>query len=233
MNQIIVSNANKVIRGRTVLADVSVNLEHGGIYGFFGINGSGKTMLFRAIAGLIRLDSGSIRVFGETIGKDSSFPKSLGIIIEAVGFWDEYTGFKNLKLLASIKHQIDDDDIRAALTRVGLDPDDKRTYRKYSLGMKQRLGIAQAIMESPELLILDEPTNALDSDGLLLVFDIIKEQQQRGATILIASHNVAELEALCERRFKMCEGRLSEELLESTAAGRSLGEAPHDVTSMD
>jgi ABC-2 type transport system ATP-binding protein len=210
-DQIIISNASKVIKGHPVLSDVSVTLIRGGIYGFFGINGSGKTMLFRAIAGLIRLDSGTIRVFGETIGKDTSFPRSLGIIIEAVGFWDEYTGFKNLKLLASIKRQIDDDEIRAALVRVGLDPNDRRTYRKYSLGMKQRLGIAQAIMERPELLILDEPTNALDKDGLLMVLEIIKEQQQRGATVLIASHNVTELEALCERRFKMYEGRLSEE----------------------
>ncbi|MDR3136861.1 MAG: ATP-binding cassette domain-containing protein [Coriobacteriales bacterium] len=213
-DQIIVSNASKVIKGHAVLSNVSVNLKRGGIYGFFGLNGSGKTMLFRAIAGLVRLDSGTIRVFGEAIGENSSFPKSLGIIIEAVGFWEEYTGFRNLKLLASIKHQIDDNEICAALARVGLDPSDKRTYRKYSLGMKQRLGIAQAIMERPELLILDEPTNALDTDGLLTVLEIIKEQQQRGATVLIASHNVADLEELCERRFKMHEGSLSEEVPE-------------------
>lgn len=211
MDAIIVSNATKTMKGRLILSDVSVTLDRNGIYGFFGINGSGKTMLFRAIAGLIHLDSGYVQVFGKTIGKDVSFPPRLGMVL-AAGFWDEYTGFDNLKMLASIKRQIGDGEIRAALKRVGLDPHDTRTYRNYSLGMKQRLEIAQAIMESPELLILDEPTNSLDSEGLQMVLDLIKEQQQRGATILLASHNVVELEELCDRRFKMYEGAISEEL---------------------
>lgn len=210
MNQIVISNAVKTIKGRTVLSDISVSLERGGIYGFFGVNGSGKTMLFRAICGLIRLDAGTINVFGKVIGKDVSFPPNLGLVLSA-GFWDEYTGYKNLLLLASVRRRIGQEEIRAAMERVGLDPNDTRTCRSYSLGMRQRLEIAQAIMEHPDLLILDEPTNSLDAEGLRMVLDVVKEQQARGATVLLASHNVAELRDLCERKFEMSEGRLSEE----------------------
>jgi ABC-2 type transport system ATP-binding protein len=210
MEKIIVKDANKVIKGRIVLDNINLNLDEGGIYGFSGVNGSGKTMLFRAIAGLIHIDSGEIYVFNESIGKDTSFPRSLGIIIESIGLWNEYTGFENLKLLASIKHQITDDQIREAISRVGLDPEDKRTYKKYSLGMKQRLGIAQAIMEKPRLIILDEPTNALDENGVELIYNIIKQEQVRGATILIASHNANDITLLCSRKFKMYEGKLDE-----------------------
>ncbi len=210
MDEIVARNATKIIKGRTVLSDVSLSLKRGGIYGFFGINGSGKTMLFRAIAGLIRLSSGSIDVFGKTVGEDVSFPENMGLALSA-GFWDEYTGVKNLKLLASIRGQIGDDEIYAVLKRVGLDPEDKRAYRKYSLGMRQRLEIAQAIMERPELLILDEPTSSLDAHGIEMVLEIIEDQHARGVTVLVASHNVAELDALCERRFVMHEGALREE----------------------
>lgn len=209
MDRIVIENATKTIKGRTILSNVSVTLDRGGIYGFFGINGSGKTMLFRAIAGLIRLTSGSICVFGQTIGKDASFPRSLGLVLSS-GFWDGYSGFKNLKLLASIKGVAGEAEITRALERVGLDPADKQPYRNYSLGMKQRLEIAQAIMESPELLILDEPTNSLDASGLQMVLDLVDEQRAQGATVLLASHNVRELEALCDRRFKMEAGALSE-----------------------
>lgn len=210
MNQIVISNACKTIKGRTVLSDISVSLGRGGIYGFFGVNGSGKTMLFRALSGLIRLDAGTINVFGKVVGKDVSFPPNLGLVLSA-GFWDEYTGYKNLLLLASVRRRIGQEEIRAAMERVGLDPQDKRTCRSYSLGMRQRLEIAQAIMEHPDLLILDEPTNSLDADGLRMVLDVIKEQQAQGTTVLLASHNVAELRELCERKFAMSEGRLSEE----------------------
>jgi ABC-2 type transport system ATP-binding protein len=208
--QIIVKEVSKTVKGRVVLDKVTLELEQGGVYGFYGVNGSGKTMLFRAIAGLIKIDEGEISVFGEQIGKDSSFPHSLGLIIESVGLWDEYTGLVNLKMLASIKNEIGEDDIRSAIKRVGLDPDDKRTYKKYSLGMKQRIAIAQAIMERPELIILDEPTNALDEDGKQLIHDIIIEEKKRGATVLIASHDHEELASLSDRQFKMYEGKLSE-----------------------
>jgi ABC-2 type transport system ATP-binding protein len=209
-DQIVVDHVTKVLKKRVVLKDISFVLERNGIYGFVGSNGAGKTMLFRAIAGLIHLKKGSVTVFSERIGIDTSFPSSLGLVLENVGFWGEYTGFQNLKLLASIKHQITDSQINRAIQRVGLDPNDKRTYKKYSLGMKQRLGIAQAIMEMPELIILDEPTNALDADGIELINGIILEEQKRGATILIASHDKSEINLLCDRVFEMHDGALQE-----------------------
>ena len=210
MEQIVVKEATKRLRNRIVLDNVSLTLDQGGIYGFFGSNGSGKTMLFRAICGLIRLTAGKIDVFGEKIGVDASFPKNLGVIIETVGFWGEYTGFKNLKMLAAIRNKINDDKIKTAISRVGLDPYDRRSFKKYSLGMKQRLAIAQAVMEYPELLVLDEPTNALDEDGVELIRNVILEEQQRGATVLIASHNKEDIKSLCSRQFKMTEGKLEE-----------------------
>ncbi len=198
----------KIIRGRTILNDITLELERGKIYGFFGRNASGKTMLFRAICGLIKPTRGEVRVFGKRIGVDVSFPESLGLIIENVGFWEQWTGFQNLKFLASIKNIITDEDIRAAIRRVGLDPDDKRIYGKYSLGMKQRLGIAQAIMEKPQLIVLDEPTNSLDEEGVGLVRNILLEEKGRGATILIASHIKEDIDLLCDEKFKVEAGRI-------------------------
>lgn len=210
MDKIIVKNATKEIKGALVLDHVNLELDRGGIYGFIGANGSGKTMLFRAICGLIRLTEGEIEVFSQKIRQDVSFPQSLGVIIESIGFWEEYTGFENLRLLSKIKKIVGDNEIREAIERVGLNPDDKRIYKKYSLGMRQRLGIAEAIMEKPELLVLDEPTNALDEDGVALVRSILVEERERGATILIASHNREDIATLCTRIFKMSEGRIRE-----------------------
>ena len=167
-------------------------------------------MLFRAIAGLIRPTEGTVTVFGKKIGEEVSFPESMGLVIESVGFWPYYTGFENLKTLASIQHKISDDEVKQAIRRVGLDPDDKRTYRKYSLGMKQRLGIAQAVMEKPDLLLLDEPTNALDEDGIAQIRKLIQEEQERGATVLIASHNKEDLALLCGKFYQMNDGELTE-----------------------
>ncbi|MFO7295947.1 MAG: ABC transporter ATP-binding protein [Caldicoprobacter sp.] len=198
----------KIIKGKTILDDITLELERGKIYGFFGRNASGKTMLFRAICGLIKPTRGEVRVFGKRIGVDVSFPESLGLIIENVGFWEQWTGFQNLKFLASIKNIITDEDIRAAIRRVGLDPDDKRIYGKYSLGMKQRLGIAQAIMEKPQLIVLDEPTNSLDEEGVGLVRNILLEEKERGATILIASHIKEDIDLLCDEKFKVEAGRI-------------------------
>lgn len=210
MKQIVLTNVTKTIKGRTVLDHVNLKLDQGGIYGFYGANGSGKTMLLRAVCGLIHPSGGEIEIFGEKLGEDRSYPANLGVIIENAGFWGEYTGLKNLQMLAMIRHSITDDEIKTAIHRVGLDPEDRRTYRKYSLGMKQRLAIAQAIMEHPSLLVLDEPTNALDEDGVALIRGVIREEQERGATVLIASHNKEDIESLCSRRFKMAEGRLRE-----------------------
>ena len=175
MDTIEICNYTKTLKGRNVLSHVNLTLERGKTYGLFGHNGSGKTMLLRAIAGLIVPTEGSVTVFGEKLGEKVSFPKSLGLIIENVGFWPYYTGFDNLKILASIQKKITDDQIRQAISRVGLDPKDKRIYKKYSLGMKQRLGIAQAVMERPELILLDEPTNGLDDGGIELFHKIIRE----------------------------------------------------------
>lgn len=204
-------NVSKSIKDKTILDHVTMSLERGGIYGFTGINGSGKTMLFRAIAGLIHISEGELYVFSKKIGEDVSFPENMGIIIESVGFWPDYTGFENLKLLSKIRNKIGDEEISNALERLGLDPKDTRKYKKYSLGMKQRLGIAQAIMEEPDLLILDEPTNSLDEDGIRKAHDIIREENKRGATVLIASHNRSDINGLCQRVFNMKEGRLTEE----------------------
>lgn len=217
MEQINVVQATKVLKRHTVLDHVDLTLDRGGIYGFFGPNGSGKTMLFRAICGLIYLNSGEITVFGEKIG-EKKFPDGLGLVIESVGFWNEFTGFENLKFLASVRGKLSDTDIRGALARVGLDPDDGRIYKKYSLGMKQRLAIAQAVMERPELLVLDEPTNALDEDGAAAVHQIVCEENKRGCTVLIASHNKADIDSLCRRKFKMNEGCLQEVLPDSGPA---------------
>jgi ABC-2 type transport system ATP-binding protein len=210
MNAVEIKNMTKILKKKTILSDINLSLESGLVYGFYGRNGSGKSMLFRAIAGLIRPSKGTVSVFDKVLGKDTSFPESMGLVIESVGFWPYYTGFENLKVLASIKNKILDDDIRENIRRVGLEPDDKRTYKKYSLGMKQRLGIAQAIMEKPDLILLDEPTNALDEDGVNLIRNIVKEEQQRGATILIASHNKEDLSLLCNRFYKMSDGKLTE-----------------------
>ena len=189
MNAVEISNMSKIINGKTILSHINLSLEQGEGYGLYGHNGSGKSMLLRSIAGLIHPTEGTIKVFDKEIGREISFPESLGLIIESVGFWPYYTGFENLKTLASIKGLISEVEIKHSIKRVGLDPDDKRTYRKYSLGMKQRLGIAQAIMERPDLILLDEPTNALDEDGVELVRTVVREEIDRGATVVIASHN--------------------------------------------
>ena len=210
MTAVKIENMTKIIKGKTILSNINLTLESGGVYGFYGHNGSGKSMLFRAIAGLIRPTEGTVTVFGKKIGEEVSFPESMGLVIESVGFWPYYTGFENLKTLASIQHKISDDEVKQAIRRVGLDPDDKRTYRKYSLGMKQRLGIAQAVMEKPDLLLLDEPTNALDEDGIAQIRKLIQEEQERGATVLIASHNKEDLALLCGKFYQMNDGELTE-----------------------
>ena len=210
MSVVEIEHLTKKLKGKVILSDISLSLEEGAAYGFYGHNGSGKSMLFRAISGLIRPTEGTVTVFGRRIGENGSFPESIGLMIESVGFWPYYTGFENLKTLASIKHVISDADIRRSIERVGLDPDDRRTYGKYSLGMKQRLGIAQAVMEKPNLILLDEPTNALDEDGVELARTIVQEEVLRGACVLIASHNREDLSLLCSRFFKMDDGRLTE-----------------------
>ena len=207
-----IKNINKTIGNNVVLDNISISLEKGKIYGFRGKNGSGKTMLFRAICGLINVDSGEIIIDNKVLGKDISFPNSVGVLIEYPGFLDNLTGFKNLKYLAEIKGIISDKDIEEAIKKVGLDPKDTRKFKKYSLGMKQRLGIAQAIMEDPELIILDEPTNALDIDGVRLINDIILDMKSKGKTILIANHDKEELESVADKILFVDRGRIIDEV---------------------
>lgn len=203
-------NVTKKIKKAVVLDNVSCRFEGGNIYGLKGKNGSGKTMLMRAVSGLIKIHEGEVDINGKILGKDISFPESIGVLIENPAFIDSYTGFKNLKVLAQIQDRITDDDIRDVLIEVGLDPDDRRTYRKYSLGMKQRLGIAAAIMENPDIIILDEPINALDESGALLVRNILAKHKERGAVIILACHDTEELEYLSDKIYLVNEGRVTE-----------------------
>ena len=213
LSEIVVNEVSKSIYGVPIINSVSMTLVSGNVYGFQGINGSGKTMLLRAVAGLIVPTEGSVSVFGKQLNEKYAFPENMGLIIENVGFWPDFTGMKNLQLLASVRKKIGDEEIRKTIRRVGLDPVDRRVYKKYSLGMKQRLGLAQAVMEEPELLLLDEPTNGLDDSGIEQFNTIIREEHSRGATILLASHDKEELKLLCGRTFRISDGVVAEEEL--------------------
>ena len=203
-----ITYVNKTIKKAPILRDINLEFTGGKVYGLRGKNGSGKTMLMRAICGLITPDSGIIDINGKILGKDISFPESIGVLIENPAFIGNYTGFKNLKVLASIQNRIGDEQIRKALEDIGLDPDDKRTYRKYSLGMKQKLGIAAAVMENPDIIILDEPINALDDVSVEKVHDILEEQKKRGAVIIIACHDKEELDQLSDEIIEISDGRI-------------------------
>lgn len=205
-----VLNVSKVIKKRTVLQNINFQLERGKIYGFVGHNGSGKSMLFRVICGLVKPTVGTVKLFGDVLHRDISFPISASVILEKPGFLEHYSGFSNLKFLASIRNQITDQDIKDAITKVGLDPEDNRPVKAYSLGMKQKLAIAQSIMETPELILLDEPMNGLDEDSVQNVYNIINAEKQRGATILLTSHNKIDIESLCDQVYKLREGVLTE-----------------------
>ncbi len=209
MAQIEIKNVTKIIKHNTVIDNVNLTVNSGKITGLKGVNGSGKTMLMRLVSGLILPTSGEIIIDGETLGKDITFPRSIGTLIENPAFLDNYSGFQNLKLLASIQGKISDEEIREAIIAVELNPDDKKKFRKYSLGMKQRLGIAAAVMERPDIIILDEPTNALDSDGVQMVKRILQKEKERGALILISCHDLDILKELSDVIYLMNVGRLS------------------------
>ncbi len=181
-----------------VLKDVSFTIPPGSIYGVVGNNGSGKTVLMKCICGFMKCDRGRILVGGRQVGKEVDFPDRLGVIIETPGFIPNLSGFKNLKILASLKGRITKKEIRETIRRVGLDLDMKKPVAKYSLGMRQRLGIAQAIMEEPEVLVLDEPFNGLDRYGVVEIRELLKELKADGKSILLASHNAQDIEELCD-----------------------------------
>lgn len=189
-----------------------MTLVSGNVYGFQGINGSGKTMLMRLICGLIYPTKGEIVIDGKRLGKEITFPQSVGLLLENPAFLDSYTGVENLEMLASIKNIITREEIHEAITSVGLDPLDKRKYKKFSLGMKQRLGIAAAIMEKPDILILDEPTNSLDSSGVSLVKTILAKERERGAIIILSCHDLPVLQDVSDEIFLLGQGKITEHL---------------------
>ncbi len=196
--------------GKTaILNDVTVSLEAGKIHGLIGRNGSGKTMLMKCICGFIRPTRGVVVVDGKRVGKDVDFPKNMGIIIETPGFIPYYSGYKNLKLLAGLRNKIGKEEIIQAMERTGLDPKLKRHVKKYSLGMRQRLGLAQAIMEDPDILILDEPMNGLDKDGVEDMRRYLIDLREQGKTILIASHSSEDISVLCDSVYEMEKGVLA------------------------
>lgn len=200
----------KSFKSAEVLKNINLTLESGKVIGLKGKNGSGKTMLMRAISGLILPTSGKVYINDKELGRHISFPPSIGILIENPSFISNYTGFRNLKILASIQNRISDDEIRDAIRKVGLDPDDKRTFKKYSLGMKQRLGIAAAIMERPDIVILDEPINALDEAGAGLIKGLLDElKANNGSLIIIACHDTEELNYLSDEIYEIYDGEIT------------------------
>ena len=203
-----IKNYCKSIKSRPILNNVSYNFEYGKIYGIYGHNGSGKTMLLRAIAGLPVPDSGSVVIDGKVLHKDMSFPPSIGIVIENMNLLPQYNAFDNLKILGKIKKTATNEDIKTALERVGLKSDLK--VKKFSLGMKQRLNIAQAVFEKQKIILLDEPTNALDNDGVQLIYKLLKEEKERGALVVITTHHKEDLEEVCDVVLEMTEGELHE-----------------------
>lgn len=203
-----VQNVVKRFRDQVVLKNVSISFEKGKIHGIVGRNGSGKTVLFKCICGLMHPEEGVILVNGKRVGRDVDMPEDIGAIIEAPGFLPNYSGYKNLRFLANIRRKIGKEEILNVLRTVGLDPESRKHVGKYSLGMRQRLGIAQAIMEDPEILILDEPMNGLDNAGVQDIRALLLELKAQGKTILLASHNHEDIAALCDTVHEMDGGVL-------------------------
>lgn len=209
MTDIKIENVSKKIKSNMILKNIDMELTSGHIYGFRGKNGCGKTMLMRCICGLIIPTEGKIIINGKELHKDIKIPESIGALIENPAFLPQYTGFKNLKMLASLKGKISDEEVKLAINRAGLDPDDKRTYKKYSLGMKQKLGIANAIMGEPDIIVLDEPINALDEISVENVKKVFLELKEKGKLIIVACHDREELEYLCDIIYELKDGEIA------------------------
>ncbi|GGA23801.1 ATP-binding cassette domain-containing protein [Paenibacillus physcomitrellae] len=197
-----ISNLNKSFKHEVILQNVSLEIEQGKITGFIGHNGSGKSVFFKLICGLLLPDTGSIEIFEKKLGKEMDFPEDSGAVIEHPGFLPDKSGFQNLKYLASIRRTITDEQIKKSMIDVGLDPENPKKVKGYSLGMKQRLAIAQAIMEKPKLLILDEPMNGLDKDGVSLIRDLLLKLKSEGVTILLSSHITEDIRVLCDKVYE-------------------------------
>lgn len=208
-NAIEIKNLTKKFKDFVALNNVTINFESGKVHGLIGRNGSGKTVLMKCICGMVPPTSGEIKVHGKRIGKDTDIPQNIGVIIENPGFLPGYSAYNNLKFLAVIKNKIGKNEIREAIKSVGLNPDDKKKVGKFSLGMRQRLGLAQAIMENPELLILDEPMNGLDKEGVADMRQYLLDLKAQGKTILIASHSAEDIDVLCDTVCEMDKGTLT------------------------
>ena len=204
-------NYTKKIGQAVVLDNINVKMEEGKVYGLKGRNGAGKTMLMRAVSGLIRPTEGYVEVDGRKVGKDISFPENMGILLEHPGFIGEYTGYDNLKVLADIRGVVGEKEIREMMERLGLDSYEKKKYKKYSLGMKQKLGIAAAFMEGQDILILDEPMNGLDNQGVADMRKLFLKLKEQGRTMLVASHNREDIDVLCDEVYEMDHGILTTE----------------------
>lgn len=204
-----VRNVTKKFKEATALKDVTVSFERGKIYGIIGRNGSGKTVLFKCVCGLLAVSEGEITVLGQTIGDGLRVPKGVGAVIETPGFLPNASGYRNLFYLASLSGKPDRQKIRDVIAMVGLDPDSRKHVRKYSMGMRQRLGLAQAIMDDPELLILDEPMNGLDNQGTKQMRQLLIDFRSQGKTIILASHSQEDISTLCDVVYQMDAGVLS------------------------
>lgn len=210
MSVIEVKNVTKKWGNNTVLNSVNLTAERSEIIGIIGHNGSGKTVLMKCICGFITPDSGEITVSGKRVGRDIDIPKNIGLIIETPGFLPNFSGFSNLWQLAKIRGKICKNDVREVMEKVGLNPHDKKHVGKYSLGMRQRLGIAQAIMENPDILILDEPMSGLDKNGVNDMRELLLRLKSDGKTMIVASHNSADIDILCDRVFEIEKGNLKQ-----------------------
>ena len=206
---IVIEHVSKIFGENKVLDDVCVSFEKGRIHGIIGRNGSGKTMLMKCICGFVPVTSGSIQVRGKKVGKDIDVPQNMGIIIETPGFLNGYSGYNNLKFLANINNKISEEKIIETLKLVKLDPHNKKHVGKYSLGMRQRLGLAQALMEDPDILILDEPMNGPDQSGVEEMREVLAALAKKGTTILMANHNAEDIEILCDTVHEMDLGVIS------------------------
>lgn len=202
------NNVTKIIKGNKVLDDISYIFEEGTVYGLFGENGSGKTMLLRAVAGLIVPTEGEIFCDEKKLHEDISFPPETGIVIENMELLPKFNAYENLKILGKIRNVASEEDILSVIDRVGLTAHSDKKVKKYSLGMKQRLNIAQAIFEKQNVILLDEPTNALDEDGVKLIYNLIQEEKARGAIIIIATHHKSDLQSICDKLLRMKSGKM-------------------------
>jgi len=211
MTSIVLKNVNKSFRDNAVLTNVNANWEGGKIYGLVGRNGSGKTVLMKLICGFMPADSGEIIINGKPIPRSTAIPQGIGAIIEAPGFLPHCSGFKNLSFLASIQRKVGKQDIFRAMEMVGLDPRMRKRVGAYSLGMRQRLGLAQALMEDPPILILDEPMNGLDDSGIQMVREILMAEREKGKLIIMASHMKEDVDYLCDEVYRVHAGALSRE----------------------